>query len=86
MSKRVISYGTFDLFHYGHLRILERSKKLGDYLVVGVSTDESNSLEKRIVCIPLKNAVRLLMRLNSWMTLFLKSPGVIPAEIKGIWK
>ena len=41
--KKVITYGTFDLFHYGHLKILERAKQLGDYLVVAVSTDEFNA-------------------------------------------
>lgn len=40
---RVLTYGTFDLFHEGHRRILERSKALGDYLVVAVSTDEFNA-------------------------------------------
>jgi len=40
--KRVITFGTFDLFHIGHLRILERSKQEGDYLIVGVSSDELN--------------------------------------------
>ncbi len=40
--KRVITYGTFDLFHIGHLNILKRAKALGDYLVVAVSTDEFN--------------------------------------------
>lgn len=38
--KRVVTYGTFDLIHYGHLNLLKRAKALGDYLLVGVSTDE----------------------------------------------
>jgi glycerol-3-phosphate cytidylyltransferase len=40
--KRIITFGTFDVFHIGHLRILERSRALGDYLLVGVSTDQMN--------------------------------------------
>lgn len=43
--KRVITYGTFDLLHYGHINILRRAKELGDYLVVAVSTDEFNSIK-----------------------------------------
>ena len=40
--KRVITYGTFDLLHYVHINILKQAKELGDYLVVGLSTDEFN--------------------------------------------
>jgi glycerol-3-phosphate cytidylyltransferase len=40
--RRVLTYGTFDLFHIGHIRLLERARALGDYLVVGLSTDEFN--------------------------------------------
>lgn len=40
--KRVITYGTFDLLHYGHINILRRAKALGDYLIVVLSTDEFN--------------------------------------------
>jgi glycerol-3-phosphate cytidylyltransferase len=40
--RRVLTYGTFDLFHIGHIRLLERARSLGDYLVVGLSTDEFN--------------------------------------------
>ncbi|MBY4602587.1 glycerol-3-phosphate cytidylyltransferase [Bacillus rugosus] len=40
--KKVITYGTFDLFHYGHMKLLERARGLGDYLIVGLSTDEFN--------------------------------------------
>lgn len=43
--KRVITYGTFDLLHYGHINILRRAKELGDYLVVAVSTDEFNAIK-----------------------------------------
>ncbi len=41
-SKTVITYGTFDIFHIGHLRILERARALGDRLIVGCSPDEFN--------------------------------------------
>lgn len=44
--KRVITYGTFDLLHYGHINLLRRAKQLGDYLIVALSTDEFNSREK----------------------------------------
>lgn len=44
--KRGITFGTFDVFHYGHLRILERSRELCDYLIVGVSSDELNQSKK----------------------------------------
>ena len=48
--KRVITYGTFDLLHYGHINLLSQAKKLGDYLVVALSTDEFNKIEKDKVC------------------------------------
>lgn len=40
--KKVITYGTFDLFHIGHLNILKRAKELGDYLIVAISSDSFN--------------------------------------------
>lgn len=40
--KKVLTYGTYDLFHYGHIKLLQRAKSLGDYLVVALSTDEFN--------------------------------------------
>lgn len=43
--KRILTYGTFDLLHYGHIRILERAKQLGDYLIVALSTDEFNQIK-----------------------------------------
>lgn len=41
--RRVITYGTFDLLHYGHIRLLQRCKAQGDYLIVALSTDEFNA-------------------------------------------
>ena len=41
-DERVITYGTFDLLHYGHIELLRRAKAMGDYLVVALSTDEFN--------------------------------------------
>lgn len=43
--KKVITYGTFDLLHYGHINILRRAKALGDWLVVALSSDEFNALK-----------------------------------------
>ena len=48
--KRVITYGTFDLLHYGHIELLKRAKALGDYLIVVLSTDEFNWNEKQKKC------------------------------------
>ena len=48
--KRVITYGTFDLLHYGHINLLRRAKEMGDYLIVGLSTDEFNWNEKHKKC------------------------------------
>lgn len=41
--KRILTYGTYDLLHYGHIRLLKRAKELGDYLIVALSTDEFNA-------------------------------------------
>ena len=43
--KRILTYGTYDLLHYGHIRLLKRAKAMGDYLVVAISTDEFNALK-----------------------------------------
>jgi len=50
--KKIITYGTFDLFHIGHLRILKRVKDLGHHLTVAVSTDEFNAVKGKKTLIP----------------------------------
>ena len=44
--KRIITYGTFDLLHYGHINLLKRARAMGDYLIVALSTDVFNDVEK----------------------------------------
>ena len=51
-KKVVLTYGTFDVFHYGHLQILKRAKALGDYLIVGVSTDQFNKIKGKTCTYP----------------------------------
>ena len=45
--RRVITYGTFDLLHWGHINLLKRAKEMGDYLVVAISSDEFNKLKNK---------------------------------------
>ena len=71
----VITYGTFDTFHYGHLEILRRAKDLGDRLIVAVSTDEFNLIkgkqsrfpyEKRVEWLQSIKYVDLVIPENNW--------------------
>lgn len=62
--KRVITYGTFDLLHYGHINLLRRAKVLGDYWVVVVSLDEVNWNEKQ------KSVIFLMSRERHWWRQF----------------
>ena len=45
---KVITYGTYDLLHYGHIKLLERAKSLGDYLIVGVTADDFDKTRGKI--------------------------------------
>lgn len=58
--KKVITYGTFDLFHKGHLNILKRAKEQGDYLVVGVSSDQFNLQKGKKAYYPEEDRVAIL--------------------------
>lgn len=57
----VITYGTFDLFHYGHVRLLQRMSKLGDRLVVGCSSDEFNAMKGKESVMSYQERVEILM-------------------------
>jgi glycerol-3-phosphate cytidylyltransferase len=57
----VITYGTFDLFHYGHVRLLKRLRGLGDRLVVGCSSDEFNALKGKKTVIPYEYRCEVLL-------------------------
>jgi glycerol-3-phosphate cytidylyltransferase len=72
---KIITYGTFDMFHIGHLNLLKRAKSLGDYLIVGISTDEFNQLKGKKSLIPFKERVEIIKSIkwvdeviaeNSW--------------------
>lgn len=59
--KRVITYGTFDLLHYGHINLLRRAREQGDYLIVALSTDEFNWNQKNKKCyFPYEERKRML--------------------------
>lgn len=62
---RVITFGTFDIFHVGHLNILKRAKAYGDYLIVGISTDELNfSKKQRYPVCPQKSRAEIIEALK----------------------
>ena len=72
--KRVITYGTFDLLHYGHIELLRRAKAFGDYLIVCLSTDEFNWEQKKKKCYFSYDQRKLLLEAVRYVDL------VIPEE------
>ena len=53
--RRVITYGTYDLLHYGHIELLRRAREMGDYLIVALSTDEFNQIKNKNLIMILNN-------------------------------
>jgi glycerol-3-phosphate cytidylyltransferase len=64
MGRTVITYGTFDLFHIGHLRLLSRLRELGDSLIVGVSTDEFNAQKGKKSIIRFEDRIEIVRNLK----------------------
>lgn len=64
MKKIILTYGTFDLFHIGHLNILRRLRMLGDELVVGVSTDQFNELKGKKTVIRFEDRIDIVSSLR----------------------
>ncbi|WEN15739.1 adenylyltransferase/cytidyltransferase family protein [Rhodanobacter sp. AS-Z3] len=64
MNKVVLTYGTFDLFHIGHLNLLQRLKDLGDYLLVGVSTDEFNASKGKQTVVRFEDRLRIVQNIK----------------------
>ena len=62
--KTVLTYGTFDLLHYGHLEILRRASLLGNKLIVGVSTDKFNDIKRKTCVLPFQKRKELLESLD----------------------
>ena len=58
--RKIITYGTFDLLHYGHINLLKRTKELGDYLIVALSTNEFNELKGKKCYFSYEERKRLL--------------------------
>jgi len=58
--KKILTYGTFDLLHMGHARLLKRARELGDYLIVGLSTDEFNSKKHKSSFLPYEQRKEVL--------------------------
>lgn len=72
--KKVITYGTFDILHFGHINLLKRAKELGDYLIVALSTDEFNWNSKQKKCYYDYNTRKMMLESIRYVDL------VIPEE------
>ena len=73
--KKILTYGIYDLFHYGHFRLLKRAKELGDHLTVAISTDEFNLIKGKKCVQPYEHRAEIIKAIryvdevipeNSW--------------------
>lgn len=64
MKKTILTYGTFDMFHIGHLKLLQRLAELGDELIVAVSSDEFNQLKNKTVLIPYDQRAEIVANIS----------------------
>ncbi len=62
--KRVITYGTFDTFHWGHMELLRRAREMGDWLAVGLSTDEFNAIKGKKSHLPYSRRLEILQAIK----------------------
>lgn len=65
MARVILTYGTYDLFHVGHLNLLNRLKALGDRLIVGVSTDEFNAGKGKRTIVPFKDRLEIVQNIKA---------------------
>ena len=78
--KKIITFGTFDVFHVGHVNILERARSLGDYLIVGISSDQLNMSKKgRFPIYSEQDRVRIIQALSCVDEVFIEES----LELKG---
>jgi glycerol-3-phosphate cytidylyltransferase len=64
MKKTILTYGTFDMFHIGHLKLLQRLADMGDELIVAVSTDDFNKLKNKTTLIPYEQRAEIVQNIR----------------------
>ncbi|ABL02607.1 Glycerol-3-phosphate cytidylyltransferase [Candidatus Ruthia magnifica str. Cm (Calyptogena magnifica)] len=64
MHKTIITYGTFDMFHIGHLKLLKKLKNMGDELIVAVSTEKFNLVKKKKILIPFEQRIEIVKNIK----------------------
>ena len=81
MGKTILSYGTFDMFQIGHVKLLQRLAQMGDRLIIGPSTEEFNALKGKKPLFHMNIGVKSCLHADMLTRLFLKTPGSKSARI-----